>query len=223
MLVSPIQSSVERRQNPELPEIQRQSFHGSSSPHATISIPSNRYPMSPQVGSSRNPHAFREHSNLPAVGPASAEAVDQEDEPSHAQNLAQVGASDSGQSPSSNTGSTENIPLMQQLKLRGKWSYRCPHRYNCVKGGVQPNGQLTVFERNSAFRYNTCFTQAFAFTLTRTVIEHIYSFTKEFTNVTYPAAPTQRDLRGLTSSNGTKRPSSTKLLAGFTREQHSTT
>lgn len=44
------------------------------------------------------------------------------------------------------------VPSLDQLKSRGKGRYTCPHGLECTKGGVQTNGELTVFERNSAFR-----------------------------------------------------------------------
>jgi hypothetical protein len=45
------------------------------------------------------------------------------------------------------------VPSIEQLKVRGKGHYTCPHGTACDKGGVQPDGELTVYERNSAFRY----------------------------------------------------------------------
>jgi hypothetical protein len=45
------------------------------------------------------------------------------------------------------------LPSIEQLRARGKGHYTCPRGSECDKGGVQPNGQLTVYERNSAFRY----------------------------------------------------------------------
>ncbi|KAK5199639.1 hypothetical protein LTR92_000180 [Exophiala xenobiotica] len=38
------------------------------------------------------------------------------------------------------------------LSSRGKGKHVCHYGHNCDKGGVQPDGSLVVFERNSAFR-----------------------------------------------------------------------
>lgn len=39
---------------------------------------------------------------------------------------------------------------MESLKQRGKGNYTCPKGLRCEKGGVE-NGQLVLFDRNSAF------------------------------------------------------------------------
>lgn len=39
------------------------------------------------------------------------------------------------------------------LAVRGKGNYTCPYGRECKKGGVGVNGELVVFERNSAFKY----------------------------------------------------------------------
>jgi hypothetical protein len=44
-------------------------------------------------------------------------------------------------------------PQMNSLAVRGKGQYTCPEGPNCTKGGLQANGEIVVFERNSAFRY----------------------------------------------------------------------
>ena len=41
---------------------------------------------------------------------------------------------------------------IEELKPRGKGQYICPEGLSCTKGGVQADGTLVVFERNSAFR-----------------------------------------------------------------------
>ena len=41
---------------------------------------------------------------------------------------------------------------IEELKPRGKGQYLCPEGLSCTKGGVQADGTLLVFERNSAFR-----------------------------------------------------------------------
>lgn len=51
--------------------------------------------------------------------------------------------------------SSSGVPSMEQLKARGKGSYVCPHGISCDKGGVWSNGELRIFERNSAFRYGS--------------------------------------------------------------------
>jgi len=43
-------------------------------------------------------------------------------------------------------------PLLEKLKSRGRGTYTCPHGVDCQRGGVQPDGELVVFARNSAFR-----------------------------------------------------------------------
>jgi hypothetical protein len=40
----------------------------------------------------------------------------------------------------------------KNLSSRGKGKHVCHYGHNCDKGGVQPDGSLVVFERNSAFR-----------------------------------------------------------------------
>lgn len=38
------------------------------------------------------------------------------------------------------------------LMARGKGKHTCPYDVNCDKGGVDDDGMLVVFTRNSAFR-----------------------------------------------------------------------
>lgn len=40
-----------------------------------------------------------------------------------------------------------------QLGQRGKGRHTCPHAFRCNKGGVNPDGTMVIFERNSDFRY----------------------------------------------------------------------
>ncbi|KAK7905479.1 hypothetical protein LTR67_000201 [Exophiala xenobiotica] len=42
----------------------------------------------------------------------------------------------------------------KNLSSRGKGKHVCHYGHNCDKGGVQPDGSLVVFERNSAFSIN---------------------------------------------------------------------
>lgn len=42
---------------------------------------------------------------------------------------------------------------MDALKQRGKGSYYCPLGHRCDKGGVDKEGRLVVFDRNSSFAY----------------------------------------------------------------------
>jgi hypothetical protein len=42
--------------------------------------------------------------------------------------------------------------LLTSLASRGKGSYICPYGYECKKGGLDPDGGLITFERNSSFR-----------------------------------------------------------------------
>lgn len=48
----------------------------------------------------------------------------------------------------------------EELKPRGKGQYLCPEGLACTKGGVQADGTLVVFERNSAFRLAVPFRNA---------------------------------------------------------------
>ena len=45
------------------------------------------------------------------------------------------------------------VPSQEKLKQRGKGSYTCPQGTKCKKGGVDKNGNLRIFTRNSEFRY----------------------------------------------------------------------
>jgi hypothetical protein len=56
------------------------------------------------------------------------------------------------QEPHITTSMAEPHYRMDDLASRGKGSYICPHGQKCTKGGVSSSGQMTVFERNSAFR-----------------------------------------------------------------------
>ncbi|CZS80103.1 unnamed protein product [Fusarium graminearum] len=40
---------------------------------------------------------------------------------------------------------------MDALKQRGKGAYHCPLEYRCDKGGVDKDGKLVIFDRNSSF------------------------------------------------------------------------
>lgn len=42
---------------------------------------------------------------------------------------------------------------MEALRQRGKGNYSCPKSYQCKKGGVDKEGNLVVFDRNSSFAY----------------------------------------------------------------------
>ncbi|KAH8590663.1 hypothetical protein B0O99DRAFT_691441 [Bisporella sp. PMI_857] len=44
------------------------------------------------------------------------------------------------------------VPFIEQLRARGKGVYKCPHKENCRKGGVLPDGTIRIFSRNSEFR-----------------------------------------------------------------------
>lgn len=46
----------------------------------------------------------------------------------------------------------EDIDVFKQLSIRGTGSYTCEHGYTCQKGGVNPDGSLKVFIRNSEFK-----------------------------------------------------------------------
>lgn len=42
---------------------------------------------------------------------------------------------------------------LKALKQRGKGKYYCPRGLRCDKGGVDKDGSLILFDRNSAFAY----------------------------------------------------------------------
>lgn len=42
---------------------------------------------------------------------------------------------------------------LDSLKSRGKGEHYCPKRFDCTKGGVDENGKLVAFVRNSAYLY----------------------------------------------------------------------
>ena len=44
---------------------------------------------------------------------------------------------------------------MDALRQRGKGNYSCPKGTRCKKGGVDKDGNLVVFDRNSSFAYVT--------------------------------------------------------------------
>lgn len=44
---------------------------------------------------------------------------------------------------------------MEALRQRGKGIYLCPKGLKCDKGGVDKDGNLVVFDRNSSFAYVT--------------------------------------------------------------------
>lgn len=42
---------------------------------------------------------------------------------------------------------------MEALRQRGKGAYYCPKGHRCDKGGVDKDGNLVLFDRNSSFAY----------------------------------------------------------------------
>ncbi|KAJ6442030.1 protein phosphatase inhibitor [Purpureocillium lavendulum] len=42
---------------------------------------------------------------------------------------------------------------MDALRQRGKGTYSCPKAFECKKGGVDKEGKLVIFDRNSSFAY----------------------------------------------------------------------
>lgn len=58
----------------------------------------------------------------------------------------------SSTSPSSDgSGQATTYDASNPLLARGKGQHRCPHGSECTKGGFR-NGEIVIFERNSAFR-----------------------------------------------------------------------
>ncbi|KAL2844880.1 hypothetical protein BJX68DRAFT_242524 [Aspergillus pseudodeflectus] len=56
-------------------------------------------------------------------------------------------------SPMSDDAIHESVQdILDTLKSRGKDNHVCPWGNRCTKGGVGPDGNVVVFERNSAFR-----------------------------------------------------------------------
>lgn len=73
-----------------------------------------------------------------------------------------VGINQYQEDRSRSSASTEPMPgaavdPTKSLTSRGKGNYVCPHGTGCSKGGVKPDGDLVIFERNSAFRSVTPF------------------------------------------------------------------
>ncbi|KYK55136.1 hypothetical protein DCS_07098 [Drechmeria coniospora] len=58
-------------------------------------------------------------------------------------------------SPDSDDSEDDMFPHinMEALRQRGKGSYSCPKSYQCRKGGVDRDGNLVIFDRNSSFAY----------------------------------------------------------------------
>jgi hypothetical protein len=124
---------------------------------ASSSVPMylTSYSMPSQQLSSGEPDAFETDSLASYSGRGTSGGPAPRDDQLYQSSSASVGASDSGQSPGNTADPLSRMPLLGELKSRGKGHYTCPRRNDCKKGGVQPNGELTVFERNSAFRYST--------------------------------------------------------------------
>lgn len=69
----------------------------------------------------------------------------------HAQSGADIGSA-SNDSDESDDEQFQSVD-MEALRQRGKGSYSCPKGTQCKKGGVDKDGQLIVFDRNSSFAY----------------------------------------------------------------------
>ena len=52
---------------------------------------------------------------------------------------------------------------MEALRQRGKGVYLCPKGHRCDKGGVDKDGNLVIFDRNSSFAYVPVFTRISSF------------------------------------------------------------
>jgi len=76
---------------------------------------------------------------------------------------------------------------IESLKGRGKGSHTCPLGKSCRKGGVQSNGELVVFARNSEFRY--CRFQQLPSTVMRLThfSEPMYKNTRSHSSANSPA------------------------------------
>jgi len=124
---------------------------------ASPSVPmcESSYSMPAQQLSLSEPGSFETNSFASYSGRGASENPVLGDDHLYQSSSASVGASDSGPSPANTADPLSRMPLLGELKNRGKGHYTCPRTYDCKKGGVQPNGELTVFERNSAFRYST--------------------------------------------------------------------
>ena len=57
----------------------------------------------------------------------------------------------SGSPGSDGSGQATTYDASNPLLARGKGQHRCPHGSECTKGGFR-NGEIIIFERNSAFR-----------------------------------------------------------------------
>lgn len=54
--------------------------------------------------------------------------------------------------PSNEDGSPADDDLMAKLSYRGKGDWKCPHGRSCKIGGVDLDGNMILFERNSTFK-----------------------------------------------------------------------
>jgi hypothetical protein len=101
--------------------------------------------------------------NLPSMAPAShpigsescqqlerASPIDERSAPLPSRGVALRDGSSA--SPSSDgSGQATTYDASNPLLARGKGQHRCPHGGECTKGGFR-NGEIVIFERNSAFR-----------------------------------------------------------------------
>ena len=84
------------------------------------------------------------------------------------------------------------------LGTRGKGQWVCTQGAACKKGGVSPDGQLVVFERNSTFKSVISLT-AFSFTANARIVERTCRSMRKCSNVTCLDVQTRLVLRGRTS------------------------
>lgn len=84
------------------------------------------------------------------------------------------------------------------LGTRGKGQWVCTQGTACTKGGVSPDGQLVVFERNSTFK-SVIFLAALSFTANAGIVERTCRSMRKCSNVTSRDVQTRLALRGRTS------------------------
>jgi hypothetical protein len=110
-------------------------------------------------------------------------------------------------SPMSDDAIHESVQdILDTLKSRGKDNHVCPWGNRCTKGGVGPDGNVVVFERNSAFRYATLLlSQNTRLTFSNYTLGRTWRNTRDCIDVICQGARTARALRAGTSWRGIRR------------------
>jgi hypothetical protein len=107
----------------------------------------------------RSPRSARQTKNEKKLPPHRAPRIEQNQHTLQTREDKQEQPQEEGSPQDDDSGSDvsddEDDPFahidMEALKSRGKGSHTCPKGKNCTKGGIDKNGELIVFDRNSAF------------------------------------------------------------------------